>query len=125
MIVDVTTATMHAPIEDNVKVKAPPGITSTTGYWQCLKALSGTRMASQSWTGFAAERMAARGAQRSAHNPAIFFDTEADYTTEQHGDDFMSEGPRDEIVLLEEWLRANFKVKKADIISTHPAGKKE
>ena len=48
MIVDITTAFMHAPIDDVIKVRVPPDIGSKTGFWKCLKALNGTRKASKS-----------------------------------------------------------------------------
>ena len=41
LLVDITTAFMHAKTDELVKVRVPPGIRSKTGYWKCLKALNG------------------------------------------------------------------------------------
>ena len=47
---DISVAFMHADAEEEIIVKVPPGVKSgprNTGYWRLLKALSGTRKASQ------------------------------------------------------------------------------
>ena len=121
MIVDVSVAFMHSPIGDErVVVRVPKGVTSSTGYWLLLKALNGTRKASQMWTEFSAEKVIGWSASRNDHNPHIFRIEETDLDIEQHGDDFVVEGPRDAVVAIRDRFREAFLVKKADIISMDP-----
>ena len=56
-VVDISVAFMHADAAEEIIVKVPPGIKSgpkNTGYWRLLKALNGTRKASQSFQDFCA-----------------------------------------------------------------------
>ena len=92
MIVDVSVAFMHSPIDERVVVKVPKGVTSSTGFWLLLKALNGTRKASQMWTEFSAERVIGWGARRNDHNPCIFRIEDTDLDIEQHGDDSLLQG---------------------------------
>ena len=126
MIVDVSVAFMHSPIGDErVVVRVPKGVTSSTGYWLLLKALNGTRKASQMWTEFSAEKVIGWGASRNDHNPCIFRIEDTDLDIEQHGDDFVIEGPRQAVVEIRDKFNKAFLVKKADIISLHPDDDKE
>jgi len=77
------------------------------------------------WTEFSAEKVIGWGASRNDHNPCIFRIEDTDLDIEQHGDDFVVEGPRQAVVELREQLNAAFLVKKADIISMHPDDDKE
>ena len=120
MIVDVSVAFMHAPIQEKIKVKVPPGITSETGYWELLKAVNGTRQASLCWDDFAAEKVTSWGATRNDHNPAVFRFSDKEIDIEKHGDDFFAEGPRDQILWLKEQFNKDFLVKKAEVVSLHP-----
>ena len=72
MIVDVSVAFMHAPINERVIVKVPKGVQSETGYWLLKKALNGTREASKMWTDHSAGILEGWGAVRNDHNPAMF-----------------------------------------------------
>ena len=50
MIVDISVAFMHAPIDERVVARVPKGVSTKTGYWLLKKAVNGTRKASQMWT---------------------------------------------------------------------------
>ena len=125
MIVDVSVAFMHAPIQEKIKVKVPPGLTSATGYWELLKAVNGTRQASLCWDDFAADKVTSWGATRNDHNPAVFRFSEQEIDLEKHGDDFFAEGPRDQVLWLKEKFNEDFLVKKAEVVSLHPEDLKQ
>jgi hypothetical protein len=72
MIVDVSVAFMHAPINERVIVEVPKGVQSTIGYSLLKKALNGTREASKMWTDHSAGIPESWGAFRNDHNPAVF-----------------------------------------------------
>ena len=117
LIIDVSVAFMHADILEKVIVKVPKDIKSATGYWNCKKALNGTRKASQAWTEHSANELITWGSTRNDHNPSIFKYLNSDI--EQHGDDFFCNGPRTEILALKDLFENSFLVKKAEVISLH------
>ena len=77
------------------------------------------------WTEFSAEKVIGWGASRNDHNPCIFRIEDTDLDIEQHGDDFVVEGPRDAVVEIRDRCHEAFLVKKADIISMDPRDDKE
>ena len=89
---------MHADAEEEIIVKVPPGVKSgprNTGYWRLLKALNGTRKASQSFQDFCAKILTTWWFMRNIHNPAIYYHWDLDLNLEIHGDDFLIDGPRE------------------------------
>jgi len=123
LIVDISCAFMHAEALERVVVKVPPGLTTSTGYWLCKKALNGSRKASQAWTEHSAEKVIEWGGLRNDVNPAVFKLDNLDI--EQHGDDFLCTGPRKDLLALTELFKNDFLVKKAELISPHPDDLKE
>ena len=40
------------------------------------------------------------GFKRNDHNPALYYDAGRDVNVEKHGDDFLVDGPRDQVLAL-------------------------
>ena len=124
VIIDISVAFMHAPMDERVVVKAPKDIPSKTGYWVLKKALNGTQRASQLWTEWSAEQFAILDFIRNEHNPSIFYNKEHDSDNQQHGDDFFIIGARNYLIDLIKHIKELFQVKKAILISMHPEDEK-
>ena len=80
-VVDISVAFMHADAAEEIIVKVPPGVKSgpkNTGYWRLLKALNGTRKASQSFQDFCARILTKWWFKRNIHNPAIYYHEDLD-----------------------------------------------
>ena len=123
LIVDISVAFMHANILENIKVKVPPDVQSKTGFWKLKKAVNGTRGASQAWTEHSAAVMQEWGGERNDYNGSIFRIGDCD--VEQHGDDFVAEGPREEILIMQKNFEESFLCKYNYLVSMHPEDKKE
>ena len=120
LIVDIACAYMHARRRgtEKIKVKVPPGVPSTTGYWLVKNAVNGLRESAQDWSEFVYDQLSSWGASRNDYNPCIYRIEKSD--VEQHGDDFFCSGPRDIMLWLKSKFEESFKVKKTIMISLHP-----
>ena len=120
MIIDVSVAFMHAEAEDEIICKVPAGKkqANPTGYWRLKKALNGTRKASQSFQKFSCEHLVSWGFKQNDHNAAIFYNSTTDVSNEEHGDDFLVDGPRDELIKLQDSFHKAFVIKKINLISS-------
>ena len=54
-VVDISVASMHARTDEEIYVKAPSGIKSST-FWRLEAAVNGTRKASKHWQEFSREK---------------------------------------------------------------------
>ena len=126
MMIDVSVASMHAPIGDErVIVRVPKGVMGPTGFWILLEAVDGTRKASQMWTEFSADQVRGWGAQRNDHSPCIFRMADMDMDIEQHGDDFLVEAGRESLIWIRDRFNEAFVLERADIVSMHKDDAKE
>lgn len=71
------------------------------------------------------QRRSLPGVLREMTTTCIFRIEDTDMDIEQHGDDFVVEGPRDAVVAIRDRFHEAFLVKQADIISMHPDDDKE
>ena len=111
-IIDISVAFMHADIEEHLIVKGPQGVKSTTGFWKLKKAVNGIRKASQSFQESCAKHVIEWGFTRNDHNPALYYDADRDVNVEEHGYDFLVDGPRDQVLALGPLFQEAFLVKK-------------
>ena len=91
-IYDVSVAFFHADITDWIVVIPPEGMEAEGWGWQLLKAMYGTRKASQLWGELVAKVLTDNGFTRTASCGQLYVSDELDVTLVVHGDDFLAEG---------------------------------
>jgi len=109
---DAEVAFFHALLDEWICIKRPPPGTVAPGHgWQLLRALYGTRRASQLWAEFVAGVYDKGGWVRSRVVPNCFFKLQPPMTSVVHGDDFATEGPDEQQDELDALLMDNVRIK--------------
>ena len=125
LVVDISVAFMHARTDEEIFVKVPSGIKSST-FWRLKAAVNGTRKASKHWQEFSCDKLVTNMLfQQSDINPCIYKRFCDNLDLEQHGDDFLVCGLTCILELLADEFKNHVLVKKAEIVSLRPELQKE
>ena len=112
---DIEVAFFHAmldPREPRMYMKVPLDVLPAGRLARLLRAMYGTRKASSSWQDEAARVLTVLGGfRRLRGNPMVFHNAVLDIVVVLHGDDYLAEGPAENLDDLDALMRANFRVK--------------
>ena len=114
MLNDVKKAYFNAPATRRVFVALPDEDRLAGEEGMCallLKSLYGTRDAAFNWTQAYTAALAKLGFRKGESSPCSFRHDARDICTVVHGDDFISEGPAEELAWLRKGLEKEFEIK--------------
>ena len=98
----------------------------TPRFWRLKAAVNETRKASKHWQEFSCDKLVTNMlSQQSDINPCICKRFCLHLELEQHGDDFLVCGRTSNLEVLEDELKNDFLVKKAEIVSPKPEHQNE
>ena len=103
---------MHARTDQEIYVKVPSGIKSST-FWRLNAAVNGTRKASKQWREYSSDKLVKSMLfQQNDINPCIYKRFSDNLDLEQHGDDFLVCGSPSDLECLADEFKKPFLVKK-------------
>ena len=124
-VVEFSVAFMHARTDQEIYVKVPSGIKSST-FWRLNAAVNGTRKASKQWREYSSDKLVKSMLfQQNDINPCIYKRFSDNLDLEQHGDDFLVCGSPSDLECLADEFKKPFLVKKAEIVILRPEHQKE
>lgn len=129
MLNDVARAFFEAAVKRDVCIELPdedlePGETRDQWVGKLLQSLYGTRDAAANWQEEVAKAMKKMGFTQGIYNPCTYHHKTKKIKTLVHGDDFVSTGPRSQLIWMEAELKKQFEIKTTRV-SQHEEDQKE
>jgi hypothetical protein len=124
MINDVARAFFEAPVTRNVRIELPNEDKTEDDWKQDMvgklnMSLYGTRDAAANFQKEVTKLMINIGFQPGRYNPCTFYNPKRELRSIVHGDDFVTQGPRKNMLWLKQKLEERFEI-KTKIIGTQP-----
>ena len=112
MVQDIKKAYFFAPATRRVFIELPPEESEPGRVGLLQKSLYGTRDAALNWTTAYTSALVDRmGFVQGKATPCAFYNEKLQVRTVVHGDDFVSEGPEQGLLIMDGMLRKEFEVK--------------
>ena len=119
MVQDVKKAYFYAPATRDVYVDLPPERARPGWCAKLNKSLYGTRDAALNWAQAYSGVLEGLGFKKGASSPCAFFHAGWGIRTVVHGDDFLSEGPSENLKKMDREMRKTFSL-KTEVLGPDP-----